>query len=502
MLKKIRLVLAILFIFLLTFFFLDYAGVLPNGLHTLAHFQFVPSVMMAMSLEFTTLVILVVLTALLGRIYCSVICPLGVYQDFVYWVSKKVHKKKHSAYSKPITWLRYVVLAIAFIAFITNFTLIVGLLDPYAAYGRIATDLFRPVYLFANNLLADYFESTGDYYILPVEIGIISVFSLVVAVITILLVTVLSFANGRTYCNTICPVGTLLGLLSKVSLFKVRIDESKCNKCGLCAMSCKASCINSKDCAIDYSRCVDCFDCLQKCKRDALHFQREVKKTAIGSIASDERREFITTSIALTTGVIASVALPRTLLADNNSKTNNTKADDIDSKIAIAPPGAISHQHLISRCTSCHLCIDRCPQSVLKPAKMEYGISGIMMPVMDYMNGFCNYHCNVCASVCPNGALNTPNAAHNKERIQVGIAKYRKELCQVNTMNISCGICATNCPTNAITMLPNPSNPKYKIPLVDESKCIGCGACEYYCPTTKNKAISVQGSKVHKLVDN
>jgi polyferredoxin len=220
----------------------------------LANIQFWPAIL---ALNFAVVAVLVVLTVLLGRIYCSVICPLGVFQDIISWFAGK-RKRNRFSYTPAISWLRYGVLALFIIAFFAGIGSLVSLLAPYSSYGRIASNLLAPIYQWGNNLLAYFAEKMNSYAFYSTEIWIKGIPTFVVAVLTFVVIVVLAWRGGRTYCNTICPVGTVLGFISKFSLFKIRIDINKCNACGLCAKNCKASCIDSKNHAIDYSRCVAC----------------------------------------------------------------------------------------------------------------------------------------------------------------------------------------------------------------------------------------------------
>jgi ferredoxin len=501
MLKIIRRTLAVLVMIALTFFFIDFAGLLPNDFHILAHLQFIPAVMSAFAGGEGWIILLgiLLLTLLLGRIYCSVLCPLGILQDVVNWVAKLVFKKKRRfSYGNPKNILRYVVLGVVVLAFLFNFTLFVGLFDPYSAYGRVATHLFKPVYLFGNNLLASYFAYTESYYLYEVEIMITSMLAFTTAIITLLIVGLLAWLNGRTYCNTICPVGTILGFLSKYSFFKVRIDNAKCNSCGLCSMNCKASCIDAASKTIDYSRCVDCFNCIGKCNRGAMKYGgKQTKKLEVSEVTS-ERRQFLQTSAMFGMVATASVILPKSTLRASDDRIKPLTSPD--KHTPVTPPGARSQHHLLSHCTSCHLCIDRCPNKCLVPAKFEYGIGGVMQPTMDYENGFCVYDCKICSEVCPNNAIGSFETLAEKQHTQIGIAKYKPDICQVNTMNVSCGKCAEECPTGAIHLVQNGSS-ESMIPVVDEHKCIGCGMCEYVCPTPiLRKAIRVDGCKEHKRI--
>lgn len=191
-------------------------------------------------------------------------------------------KKNRFTYSNEKRWLRYGLLAVFIIAALAGINVIVSLLAPYSSYGRIASNLFKPVYEAGNNVLASIAESVDSYAFYSVDVWIKSMPTFIIAVVTFIIIAILAWRGGRTYCNTICPVGTILSFFARFSWFKVRIDEDKCIKCGLCTKNCKASAIDFKNHKIDYSRCVVCGDCLGKCHKGALSFtsQRVNKQTS------------------------------------------------------------------------------------------------------------------------------------------------------------------------------------------------------------------------------
>lgn len=274
MLRKIRLTFAIFFFVLITLLFLDFTGTLHAWFGWMAKIQFLPALL---ALNVGVVIILIALTLLFGRVYCSVICPLGVFQDVVSWLGKKRKKNRYS-YSPALNWLRYGVLGVFILALIGGVGSLVALLAPYSSYGRIASNLFAPVYQWGNNLLALLAERADSYMFYSVDVWMKAMGTFVIAVLTFVILAVLAWRNGRTYCNTICPVGTVLGFFSRFSLLKPVIDTSKCNGCGLCARNCKAACIDSKNHKIDYSRCVACMDCIGKCKKGAIRYERPHKE--------------------------------------------------------------------------------------------------------------------------------------------------------------------------------------------------------------------------------
>lgn len=486
MLRKIRIGISVVLYALITFFFLDFAGILPDSFHRLAHIQFIPALL---SLSFGILAFLIALTLLFGRVYCSSICPMGIFQDIVARISKSVgKKKKRYNYSPAKNILRWVVVAVVLIAYLCGFTALIGLLDPYSAYGRIVVNVFKPVYMLGNNLLESIFSRFENYTFYQVDASLLSVSSFIIALFTLLIVGILAWKHGRTWCNTLCPVGTVLGFLSRFSLFKVRIDMNKCNGCGLCATKCKAACINSKGHSIDYSRCVDCFDCLEACNKEALTYAPGVSKKRQGAADSSKRR-------FLMAGAMTAAAAPQVLAQIKETTATLDGKKSYKKANPITPPGSVSLEHFQKQCTSCHLCVSKCPSHVLKPAFMEYGLAGVMQPTVSFEKGFCNFDCTVCGDVCPNGAI-TPLTVEEKHLTQMGYVVFIEENCIVLTDGTSCGACSEHCPTQAVAMVPYKDG--LTIPHVNTEICVGCGGCEYVCPARPFRAIYIEGNPVQK----
>lgn len=483
MLKRIRVVVSIALFALITFFFLDFAGILPNAFHRLAHLQFVPALI---SLSFGILAFLIVLTLLFGRVYCSTLCPMGIFQDIVGRITKPLKPKKERKfkYSRPKTILRWSVVAVCILTYVLGFTFVSGLLDPYSAYGRIIVNVFKPVYMAGNNLLESIFTSFQNYTFYRVNISMLSVFSFVTAILTFLVIGYLAYRHGRIWCNTICPVGTVLGFLSKYSVFKIRINETSCTQCGRCVRSCKASCIDIKEHKVDASRCVACYNCLGACKEKGLTYSLPLKNTKKKEI-DESRRRFMSATLA--TAALA----PAAVQAQVNTALGNGA---IKRKDPITPPGSLSREHLLKQCTSCHLCVSKCPAHIIKPAFMEYGLGGIMQPTISFDKGFCNYDCTICGEVCPNEAI-LPLTVEQKHRTQTGYVVFVRKDCIVRKDGTSCGACSEHCPTQALSMVPFRDG--LTIPEVDKNICVGCGGCEYVCPAIP-RAIHIEGNPVHK----
>lgn len=469
---------------LTTFYFLDFATLLPNSFHLLAHIQLIPAML---SVSVGILIFLLLLTFICGRIYCSVICPMGVFQDVVSRIANRFNKKKQQTYSPPRNLLRWVIVAGVIITFFSGFTLALSLLDPYSAYGRMITSLFKPLYMEGNNLLAALLNPMGIYNFYFVDIAIRSLPAFIIGLVTLGLIGLLAWKYGRTYCNTICPVGTILGFISRYSLFKIRINPEKCNSCGACSRKCKAFCINSKEHTIDYSRCVDCYNCLSVCPQKALNYSYSGIKKGKTVQAERSRRTFLaTTAISLLT--ISKAMAEKEIAILKNGRSYKKEHP-------LSPPGAQSADHLLKHCTACHLCVSRCPSHVIVPAFMEYGLGGMMQPRMSFEKGFCNFDCTVCSTVCPNGAL-LPLTPKEKHITQIGKVVFVIDNCIVNTDGTSCGACSEHCPTQAVSMQPYKNG--LTIPTVHPELCVGCGGCEYVCPVRPFRAIYIEGNPVHQ----
>lgn len=550
MLRKIRITLAAICFVAVTLLFLDFTGTLHLWFGWLAKIQFLPAVL---ALNFVVIAILLVLTLLFGRIYCSVICPLGIFQDCVSNLSsRRKGKKARFSYSKEIKWLRYGVLVLFVIALVTGLNALAALLAPYSAYGRMVQSLLAPVWQWGNNLLAWIAERQDSYAFVTKDVWLKSLPTLIVAAVMFIVVVVLAWRNGRTYCNTICPVGTTLSFFSRFAMFRPVIDKSKCKSCHACERKCKAACIDVDNHKIDYSRCVDCFDCIDSCRLGALKYRfawgrgvgsgstgaKTPQNAPVGSkMTSDEskngqnrssaaptpvaepvvrqgsptteatdkgRRAFLVGGAAVIGGSLLSSIPMRAEEEEIKDKKRDGGFAEVlpkkapNRKTPITPFGSESVEEFYKHCTACQLCVTVCPNNVLRPSsRLEH----LMQPEMSFEKGYCRPECVKCSEVCPAGAI-LKITPEEKTGWKVGTASVDYDLCVVNRDGVSCGNCSRHCPTGAISMVKkNPDDEKSpRIPSVNEEKCIGCGACENLCPSRPISAITVNGYSVHHNV--
>ena len=504
MLRNIRIILAAAMFIGITLLFLDFTETMHSWFSWMPKLQFLEAVL---ALNVLVIVLLVVLTLIFGRMYCSVICPLGVMQDIIGWLGKKAKKNRYS-FSKELKWLRYPVLVLYVVALVAGIGVFVQLLAPYAAFGRIATNLLQPAYIAGNNVLAAAAEASDSYLFYHQDLWLRSLPSLIIAAITLVVLFVLAWRNGRTWCNTICPVGTVLSFFSRFSWLKIHFDTEKCRNCSMCSKNCKAACIDYKNHQVDYSRCVVCGNCIESCKFGALRYKSYRTKgtstegtvLAVSSHDTEEpspnsRRAFLIGTALVSTAVMAQ---KKEKMLDGGLAAI---ADRVipERQTPLTPPGSLSADHMAKHCTGCQLCISECPNQVLRPST---DLMTLMQPVMSYERGYCRPECTRCSEVCPAGAIK-PVTPIEKSSIQIGHAVWIKQNCVAINDDVPCGNCERHCPTGAIEMVPlDPDDgDSPMVPAINEAVCIGCGACENLCPGKDgHTAIMVEGHEVHKEI--
>lgn len=483
-LRKLRTAVAVVVLVAITLLFLDFTGTAHRFLGWLAKVQLLPALL---ALNVGVVAVLVVLTLLFGRLYCSVICPLGILQDVFARLGRKAKKNRYG-FSKAKNLLRYALLALFVVLMVAGVGQVAALIAPYSAFGRIASSLLAPLWQLLNNGLAWVAARMDSYAFNSVEVWWKGAVLTSVAAVTLVVVAVLAWRNGRTWCNTVCPVGTVLGLLSRFSYLRPVIDTAKCNGCGLCARNCKAACINPKTHEIDLSRCVVCFDCIDKCNRGAISYAPR-KKAAKSDKSDASRRQFLTLSALMAGTAVAQAKRQKVdgglaVIVDKQAPKRNNP---------IVPAGAGSFKLFAQHCTACQLCVSACPNGVLRPS-ME--LDRLLQPEMGYEKGYCRPECTKCSEVCPAGAIR-PITREEKSSEQIGRAVWLKENCLAASEGVKCDNCARHCPTGAIRMVEKEGK---RIPSIDTEKCIGCGACEHLCPARPFSAIYVEGNAQHRTL--
>lgn len=511
LLRVLRIIIAAIVLGLFTIAFANIFQLLPNSWgHTLAEFQFTPALQSTLSGVIVPSAIilagLLAATLLFGRVYCSFLCPLGIFQDVLIRISRmlKTGKAKAFRYAPSVRWIRGTVLALVILSMLTGIGNLLMWLDPYSQFGRMMSMVFRPTLAEINNVFAGL--SDTFYHIPPDWIYVGAVTFIPLALLAV--IWIMALRKGRLYCNTLCPVGAFLGLISRYSAFRPTIDKSACIKCGMCMKSCKSQCIDLKKGDIDYSRCVNCFDCSSSCNERGIHYRftwrtrkegspkdrseksggRTGKKTekpqapsaeqVMNALPSGNRRAFLGATL------LGAAATINTKTGNKFTRTASSPA--APSAHAISPPGSKSVRHFLDFCTACHLCLEACPTKCLRPAYMEYGLNGILKPHMDFSEGFCNFDCTSCADVCPAGAIRPIDLAE-KKHTRIAKAELHLPECIAACDKTDCGACSEHCPTKALDMV------DIQQPTWDADSCILCGDCTHTC---KVKAVSIVKDRI------
>ena len=473
-------------------------------IHPVINLQFFPALISAPLIS----AVIIILTFVFGRIYCSSVCPFSTVQDIF------IGRKKKYNYSRLKITVRYFMPIASFFLLIAGFPSLASMADSYSLSGRIMLAFNRIIIMPLIRLISLIFRQFSVY--LPeweLQFNYLPfVFTVPVFVLIILMIR----KRGRLYCNTLCPVGALLSIPAKYSLFAVRIIKENCTECGACEKVCKAEAASSSSRYIDQSKCISCFNCLSVCRFNALEYGKKNsrgeksfnKKENREKRSSKEnhsevkdllkKRDFPGRRDFLKKTAAGSVILLSSLLIKN--RKNMIPLSDNASAI---PPGSESRVNLMSKCVSCSLCINNCPSGVLQPAVFtQLGVSGFGVPYLDYNKGFCSYSCKTCSDVCPTGAIRRLDI-EKKKLIKIGEAHFERKFCIVETDKTSCGACAEICPTGAIDLIhigDSDSGP-LEIPLISSIYCIGCGACQYVCPVEDKNAIFVNPFSVHETAE-
>lgn len=455
-LKVVRIILAALMLLGITALLLDTTGVLRHWMGWAPKVQMLPALLAG---NFLLVAAMLVVTLLIGRFYCAVVCPMGIFQDIFTWAHKVIFPKRKFHYTKPANGLRYTVLVLFVLAMLVGMNSIALLIAPYSAYARMVTGL----------------HAAGAVRW--------------VAIVTLVVIGLMSFTMGRMWCNTICPIGSLLSLVSRYRIFGIRIDNAKCVGCHRCEQGCKAMCIDiDGGKRVDHSRCVDCWNCLAQCPVGAISLSGKKKEESEKPV-DGSRRKFLATTAAVGTAMVVEAQEQK---LDGGLAALTGKSVPL-RKTAVKPFGARSLKNFHDHCTGCQLCVSQCPEKVLRPSSK---LESLMQPEMNYTDGYCRMACTRCSEVCPTGAI-LPVSKEEKSAISIGVAVTVHDNC-LSAQGIACGTCARHCPAAAISMVTLDDG--RQVPVVNESRCLGCGACEYYCPARPAVAIYVEGREVHQEV--
>lgn len=419
--------------------------------------------------------IILIVTLVFGRIFCSWICPMGILNQ---WVSHLFNKRKPvddyriNAY-RPIFRLKYYVLILLLVLAVFG-SLQIGLFDPIPFITRSFTVSVFPA--------LDY--SITDLYLKqPLFSG---------GVLIALIFLIILFANrflSRFWCRVLCPLGAFLGVVSGKPLLRIRRDVEKCTDCLKCLRYCHGGCDPHAD--IRISECHVCMNCIEDCPEDAIHFGFAGEHSSVHTPIDINRRRLIETAVA---GIILFPMLRSVVNAQSSPQHN-----------AIRPPGSLQEEDFLRRCIKCGECMRVCPTNVIQPALLESGFEGLWTPILMNKIGYCEFNCVLCGQVCPTGAIKPLSVEEKvgkdpfRKPVKIGTAFYDRGRCLPWAMNIDCIVCEEVCPTSPkaiwfkmteISLRDNKTK-ILKLPHVDPKLCVGCGICENKCPVHDRPAVRV-----------
>ncbi len=430
--------------------------------------------------------VLVLLTLIFGRIFCSWICPLGVL-NHVMSALPSVLKKRQRILSnewRPVYQTKYYVL-LAMLVLSGFGVLQVGILDPIALTVRSFAITVFPGLQHAGAPI----YATQPYYLGGWFVGVL--FVVVLAANRFVM---------RLWCRMLCPLGGLLGLLAKFSLFRIHRDQDACIACHKCTEACHGAC-DPHD-ALRVSDCVMCLNCVETCDSGAL------KVTFLPTEESEHKAPDLARR-----KVLASVATGVALVPALRTSHGVMRGADHD---VIRPPGSLAEEYFAAKCIKCGACARACPTGVIQLAALEAGFEGLWTPILRFDIGNCTHTCNLCSRVCPTGAIKpfTPADRVGKppkvEPLRLGTAFFDRGRCLPWAMGTACIVCEEVCPTSpkaiwledAEVKRSDGTTLKVRLPHLDPARCIGCGICQNRCPVGAKAAIRVSSVGESRSPDN
>ncbi len=446
---------------------------------------------------------LLLIALVLGRVFCGFVCPMGATLDFSHFLSKfGQSKKKRKTKAKAETFTlpaktkygKYL-----FLAALLGCALIgvnaVFLGSPLSLITRFYGLFVYPLFLWIGQGVLSLLQMVDwgifAYASLP-QMRFRTVFAIVVF---FALLFVLEKYKPRFWCRYVCPAGALLALFSVKPLVRRRVV--RCTQCGTCAKICPMGCIAGNGSLASHRECINCGNCADVCPVKGLVFlpkkntkevvydappigqQKGQHKGEVAVLpALPSRRAFLG---ATACGVLAG----STSLLSLSSVQLGKKEGELWNAGLVRPPAAVAEPDFLRLCVRCGLCMKACPRNALQPAWLEAGLAGMLSPVFVARRGPCEPDCHVCGQVCPTEAI-ASLPLEEKKWAKIGTAVVQKSRCIAWEQGKSCVVCQEVCPYGAVRLVQNPEKPSLSsappVPVVNVSRCYGCGYCEYHCP--------------------
>jgi polyferredoxin/formate hydrogenlyase subunit 6/NADH:ubiquinone oxidoreductase subunit I len=445
--------------------------------------------------------LIVALTFLFGRAFCNWICPYGALHQFVGWlfdVRPTSQRIAHNRYH-PLQYLKYVIL-IVFLVMASMGALQIGLLDPIVIMYRGVSTFFAPASDMAVAQLGNMVEGAGAGASLvdalkfaPGVESRIFVGSFWIALIFLVFLA-LNLWKPRFFCRFVCPLGALLGVIARGSLFRINRMVDRCTDCNLCLTRCEgAADPHSK---VRVAECFSCMNCIDDCPENAIEFTLlRQDKLQVSAKPDLSRRQVVFASVA---GLLGVPML----------RANGLVNDENFSPDMMRPPGSVAEAEFLKRCIKCDQCINVCPTNVLQPATLkEGGIEALWTPVMHFNIAHCQLKCTLCSEVCPTGAIRQISVTEklgegpyaHQGPVRLGTAFVDTTRCLPWANQIPCVVCEEVCPVapKAIQTTDEEARDVFgrlvvlNKPFIVPDLCIGCGICQAECPVQDRPAVYV-----------
>ena len=439
---------------------------------------------------------ILVLTVLLGRVFCGFICPFGTVHHAVgtFKPALKGGRMLQANHKVPSQKVKYSILVLLSVAAVFGLNA-AGLVDPIAFLFR---SLALAVLPGLGTALRSLFEAMAASDIKFLNLASYAAEVIVSPVfgynppayqtgwfigLLFLVILFLNRIRPRFWCRTLCPLGALLGIFSRISILNLEKYAEKCTECNLCLKHCQGAASPRPDQEWEAAECLMCFNCQNVCPEDALAF-RFAWRPARNHQADIGKR-------AVLTGLAAGISFPFLARLDG-------RIDKVSDPRLIRPPGALAETQFLELCQRCGLCMKACPTNVINPALAEAGIAGFWTPRLIMTLGYCEYTCTLCGSVCPTGAIREITAPEKVEQpIKIGSAYIDRGRCLPWSGNAPCIVCQEVCPTSPkaiflkedVVVTADKKTLKVQLPYVDLKGCVGCGICENKCPVRGLPAI-------------
>jgi len=444
-------------------------------------------------------------TMFLGRFFCGWICPLGsIHHFFSSLKSERKRGKQLIESNRYKRWqtTKYYLLIVCLVAALLG-TGIVGWLDPFsllvrslglsilpatdyglrAFLGALEHSRYAPVQ-FVGSVLhfilgALLLSFKQPYFRQGIWLGLIFVF-----------LVALNFRVTRFWCRAICPLGGLLGVLSRWAILGLVKTPESCDTCNRCLLRCQGGDDPIGGVPWRQPECHLCLNCVDECPEHGLQFKFFPAHKSVG--ANLQRRKVLT-------GLAAGAAIVPLLRSTPGFALERHER-------LLRPPGALDEGDFLSRCIRCGECMKVCPNNALHPTLTEGGLEGLWTPVLIPRIGYCETSCVLCSQVCPTGAIWEITAkekgwsvdlTQDAKPVRLGTAFYDRGRCLPWAMATECIVCEEWCPTSPKAIYLRPAEVfdaggnarQVKQPYLEPSRCVGCGACEYACPVQDRPAV-------------